>query len=526
MTTHNAESPRLSQAAADAQALALKARGIDYSRPWPRSPYEVDLPKLQAAFGGPAMTHAGAPFHTQMRIGDDVASVPNVTRHDAVHADLINVLPYDNAAGQTQQVAGDPVLGVPCELLAHAAVGDVFWGVSHTNFQHREQDSDLESIKQQMTHVRIYAVVEQGVAVMDFPRSYAFSTRTTEPGKGELNGLINPPAYPSTLYRLVFPDHIGAGAQRAYLDNIRTWALLVNKLARFPAADYNGNDPLGTHDLDQVKAFGHQVLTALDKDASGQPSHAATRALAWLQQAANQLYCTEGAAHLAINLGLNMPLNEATLGPLHWATFLRLLQAGEQRFWSQEYPDAYPVGRGHVGGPPTAQQSPHSLYTRQMAIGEAPVWLQPIEQLAFRPWTAVDMIENVVHRLVPPEQRAAGVPDTRDELVAMQQANQFLSMCRAMEPITRLLKPNELAALQTLWGRIDAMLENPRADRVLGDALTPLFEGIRWALQKDQDQANVLFVPPNRLANPDPGDFIRFEEVGQWVHKDFVRVRP
>lgn len=61
---------------------------------------------------------------------------------------------------------------------------------------------------------------------------------------------------------------------------------------------------------------------------------------------------------------------------------------------------------------------------------------------------------------------------------------------------------------------------------MLGDVLTPLFEGIRWAVLKDQDRANVLFVPPNRLANPDPGDFIRFEEVGQWVHKDLVRVRP
>ena len=520
MTAHNVEDPRYSQAAADAQALALKAQGIDYNKPWPRSPYEVDLAKLQARFGAPAMTHVGAPFHKQLRLGDEMVSVPNVTRHDAAHADDINVLPYDNDAGQTQQIEGDPVLGRRCELLAHAHVGDIFWGVSHMNFQHRDQGSDLESIKQHMTHVRIYAVVEQGVAVMDFPRSYAGKARGSEPDVGVENGVINTPTYPSTLYRLIFPDHISAGAQRAYRDNIRSWAVLVNKLARFPAADYNGNDPLGTHDLDQVKLFGHQVMTALDKDANGQPTDTATKALAWLQRGANQLYCAEGAVHVAINLGLNMPLNEAGLGLRHWLRFQRLLQAGEQRFWSREYPDAYPVGSGHAGGPPSTQESPHSQYTRQIAITAAPVWLKPIDTLAFRPWSAVDMIEHFLRRIVPRDPAAAGSLDSRSPAVGQAQAELFMATRAALTPVTQALDGDAVAKIDQIYRLIGPLLRRPDDKQNLDVALQDIMDAAR-----PTDSAQVLFIPPNRVANPDPDDFIRFEEVGQWVHKDYVRAR-
>jgi hypothetical protein len=499
--------------------------------PWPRSPYEVDLDRWWAAFGGPPPGHAGAPFHLQLSLGGDVVSVPNVTRHAVATAGEINVLPYDNAAGPRQQLADAPVRGRPCELLAHAEAGDVFWGVSHQNFQHRTAASDLESIKQHMSHVRLYAVVADGeagkaVVPMDFPRSYAFSTRTSEPGIGEANGVINPRAYPSTLYRLVFPADVDAAQQRAWRDNIRSWALLVNKVARFPK-DYNGNDRLGTHDLARVREFGHQVLTAFEQDETGRPTRRARQALAWLHDGAQQVYCAEGAVHLALNLGINLPLNATTLTGLHaqdsaatdhGATLQRLLQAGDDAFWNLAFPDAYPpASEGR-------SEALHSRYTRRVALAAAPPWLAPRNHLAFEPWDAVDMLRHYLRRIVPRDARDAGALDSRSPEVAQAQARLFMDTRPVIDGITQDLGAAGQATIGPLYQQVDAILRRPDDKRDLDAALSDLLATASARLRRD-DPGATLFIPPSRVANPEPGDWLTFEEIGQWVHKDFVRER-
>ena len=465
--------------------------------------------------------------------------MPNVTRHAQATAGEINILPYDNAAGPRQQIADAPVRGRVCELLAHAEVGDVFWGVSHQNFQHRTAASDLESIKQHMSHVRLYAVVsdvetdaEAGKAVvpMDFPRSYAFSTRTSEPGKGEINGVINPRAYPSTLYRLVFPDAVDADSRRAWRDNIRSWALLVNKVARFPK-DYNGNDRLGTHGLDEVRRFGHQVLTAFEQDAAGRPTPRARAALTWLHEPANQIYCAEGAVHLALNLGINLPLNAATLSDLrapdataaggttppdHWATVQRLLQAGDDAFWNLAFPDAYATEAD--------ASAPHSRYTRRVALGAAPAGLVPRNHLALRPWDAVDMLRHYLRRIVPRDVQDAGALDSRSAEVAQAQARLFRDTQPVIDGITKHLGASAQAAIAQLYEQVGAILQRPDDKRDLDAALHDLLAAASASLRRS-DPGATLFIPPSRVANPEPGDWLRFEEIGQWVHKDFVRER-
>ena len=503
--------------------------------PWPRSPYEVDLQAWWASFGGPRAAHPGAPFHLQVNVGADAVSVPNVTRHGQSTAGEINILPYDNAAGPRQQIADAPVRGRPCELLAHAEVGDVFWGVSHQNFQHRTAASDLESIKQHMSHVRLYAVVadvEAGKAVvpMDFPRSYAFSKRTSEPAIGEINGVINPRTYPSTLYRLVFPDEVNADGQHAWRDNIRSWALLVNKVARFPK-DYNGNDRLGTHGLDEVRAFGHQVLTAFEQDDAGRPTHRAQAALAWLHEPANQIYCAEGAVHLALNLGINLPLNANTMGglraadavasggttsPDHWSTVQRLLQAGDDAFWSLAFPDAY---ASEADG--SAQ---HSRYTRRMALAAAPAGLAPRNHLALRPWDAVDMLRHYLLRIVPRDPRGTDALDSRSADVALAQARLFMDTRPVIASITKDLGDAGQATIDQLYERVGNVLQKPDDKRALDAALNDLLATASASLRRS-DPGATLFIPPSRVANPEPGDWLTFEEIGQWVHKDFVRER-
>lgn len=502
---------------------------------WPRSPYEVDLQAWSATFGGPPPQHPGAPFHLHLDLGADAVSVPNVTRHAQATAGEVNILPYDNAAGPRQQIADAPVRGRVCELLAHAEVGDVFWGVSHQNFQHRTAASDLESIKQHMSHVRLYAVVadvEAGKAVvpMDFPRSYAFTPRTREPGKGEINGVINPRAYPSTLYRLVFPDEVDADSRRAWRDNIRSWALLVNKVARFPK-DYNGNDRLGTHGLDEVRQFGHQVLTSFEQDDAGRPTRSAQAALQWLHEPANQIYCAEGAVHLALNLGIHLPLNAGTLrdlrapdamaadgttSPDHWATVQRLLQAGDEAFWNLAFPDAY---ASEADG--SAQ---HSRYTRRVALVAAPAGLAPRNHLALRPWDAVDMLRHYLRRIVPRDVQDAGALDSRSAEVAQAQARLFGNTRAVIDGITKHLGASAQAAIAPLYEQVGAILQRPDDKRDLDAALHDLLAAASASLRRS-DPGATLFIPPSRVANPEPGDWLRFEEIGQWVHMDFVRER-
>ena len=502
---------------------------------WPRSPYEVDLQTWWATFGGPPPLHPGAPFHLQLNVGADAVSVPNVTRHAQAKAGEINILPYDNAAGPQQQIVDAPVRGRPCELLAHAEVGDVFWGVSHQNFQHRTAASDLESIKQHMSHVRLYAVVAAGetgqaVVPMDFPRSYAFSKRDSEPAIGELNGVINPRAYPSTLYRLVWPEDVDAVSRRAWRDNIRSWAVLVNKVARFPN-DYNGNDRLGTHGLNEVREFGHQVLAAFEQDATGNPTRRAQAALKWLHKPDHQIYCAEGAVHLALNLGINLPLNAATLADLrasdataansttapdHWATVQRLLQAGDDAFWKLASPDFYaPEANGHAQ---------HSRYTRRMALAAAPTWLEPRNHLAFRPWDAVDMLRHYLRRIVPRDPLKAGALDSRSTEVAQAQAQLFFGTRPVIDGITKHLGTAAQAAISQLFEQVGAILRRPDDKRDLDAALHDLLAAASASLRRN-DPGATLFIPPSRVANPEPGDWLTFEEIGQWVHKDFVRER-
>jgi hypothetical protein len=383
--------------------------------------------------------------------------------------------------------------------------------------------------------VRLYAVVpddEAGKAVvpMDFPRSYAFSTRTSEPGRGEVNGVINPRAYPSTLYRLVWPDTVDADSRRAWRDNIRSWALLVNKVARFPK-DYNGNDRLGTHGLDEVRQFGHQVLTAFEQDDAGRPTRRAQAALEWLHEPGNQIYCAEGAVHLALNLGINLPLNAATLGDLrapdalaadrttspdHWATVQRLLQAGDDAFWDLAFPDAYapgPNGRAH-----------HSQHTRRVALSVAPPWLTPRNHLAFKPWDAVDMLRHYLRRIVPRDGQDAGAMDSRSAEVAQAQSRLFGDTRPVIDGITKDLGAAGQAAIGQLYERVGAILRRPDDKRDLDAALHDLLAAASASLRRT-DPGATLFIPPSRVANPEPGDWLRFEEIGQWVHKDFVRER-
>ena len=261
-------------------------------------------------------------------------------------------------------------------------------------------------------------------------------------------------------------------------------------------------------------------------------------ALQWLMAPANRLYCAEAAAHVVLNLGLNVPLNAAGLATLdppdeaHVAALQRLWQAGEQRFWSREYPDSYGHGPGAPPGDPggpmgelSRQASRDSEHVRRIAMVAAPDWLPPLGALAFRPWDAVDMVAQYLRRIVPRDQLAfEGMDaDARAHDVAQAQAGLFRDARPVLMGTMAGLDDAARAGIVQLCDTVEAVLARPDDMRRLDVALQGPLRQARQALRAHREAGSVLFVPPNRIANPEPDDPIRFEELGQWVHRRFVQ---
>ena len=207
---------------------------------------------------------------------------------------------------------------------------------------------------------------------------------------------------------------------------------------------------------------------------------------------------------------------DGTTSPNHWATVQRLLQAGDDAFWNLAFPDAYATEAD--------ASAPHSRYTRRVALGAAPAGLAPRNHLALRPWDAVDMLRHYLRRIVPRGVQDAGALDSRSAEVAQAQAGLFRDTQPVIDGITKHLGASAQAAIAQLYEQVGAILQRPDDKRDLDAALHDLLAAASASLRRS-DPGATLFIPPSRVANPEPGDWLRFEEIGQWVHKDFVRER-
>jgi hypothetical protein len=476
-----------------------------YDRRLPLSNYGMRTTDMAIAFDDTSLKQPRDLVSKLIEVGGKWESVLTHIRHESD----IRLIAYRNK-WQTKQR----------DLLRYIQPGEWYLGTSHHNLGHRyiscqplqDYTSGLALLKFNISHIRNYIGVldsrrKAGVVATDSPRSYAITNRA---------GHANNKDYPFLLWRVRFLGDVSHAEQRAYINNIRSWSMLFNKVTKFPL-DYNGNDNLMTHNMDKVVEFGSDVLKALAGNRT---------ALKKLHSQWQQVYCAESGMHLALNLGLNIPLNqagiEANFSNIKWSTVNSMINEGNVFWKNGQYPDFYAAGNdGYVQ---------NSEQNRQVMLEPAPNWLQPLKDklsdrrltgggLAFRPWNTADMIEYFIHTAIPREGRETWeVANAQAELLTWAKPSILHSMgfSRTNPP------PPELIILfDTLVTKLRVTYPSYKAFRIA--IALELLTANKIVAPKAQGKG--AFVPPHMVMSikGDIDEMIALEPIGQCFHEDFLQ---
>ncbi|MBU0656515.1 MAG: hypothetical protein KJ914_15440 [Gammaproteobacteria bacterium] len=475
---------------------------LRYDRPLPPSAYDINPAAAQALWKDPSLKTNRALVTKLIEVGGKWEEVPT-----HIHSDKdLRLIAYQNVWKTKQR-----------DLLRFIQPGEWYIGSSHHNPGNRaitqtvfhDEEKGLEMLKFSITHIRNYVGVADGMVATDSPRSYSNQHSA---------GHVNPKDYPSLIWRVRFLGDIGPGEQRAYINNIRTWAMLLQKVTKFPP-DYNGNDNLMTNTHAKVIEFGGNVLNAVLGSRS---------ALAALHSQAEQVYCSESGMHLALNLGLNAPLNQASVSALFgadkWAKVQLMLNEGSNFWRNGMHPDYY--GNGNDGYMQNSEQN------RLVEMEEAPDWLLPLKErlpgrqlagggLVFRPWDTADMIDHFIKTAIPREGRETwDVSNAQAELLLWLKPGIFHSMgfSRSNPP-----PPPLVMLFDTLVAKVRRNYNSYQEFRA---AIVPELQSAHQIVAP-KAQGDGAFVPPHMVTTirGDADELIALEAVGQLFHEDVLRKR-
>jgi hypothetical protein len=476
-----------------------------YDRALPAAQYQIKSGAAASLWADRSLENDRDLLTKLIQVGDNWEEVPTHIRQDSD----IRLIAYQNAWQSKQR-----------DLLRYMLPGEWFIGSSHHNpgnrtitrevMQHEEKG--LEMLKFSITHIRNYIGIrdtrgQPGMVGTDSPRSYANQHKA---------GHVNPKDYPALIWRVRFLEDITPAEQRAYINNIRTWSMLIHKVTKFPP-DYNGNDNLMTNTMAKVIEFGADILGALSGSRSS---------LNKLHQKSAQVYCSESGMHLALNLGLNAPLNKHSVSQLfgagHWAKVQTMVNEGRDFWKNGRHLDYY--GNGSDGYVQNSEQN------RMVDMEEAPDWLQPLKErmssrplseggLVFRPWNSADMIEHFIKTAVPRKGRETwAVSNTQAELLTWAKPGIFHSLgFGAGNP-----PPPPLVMLfDTLIGKVRQTYDSYEAFRA---AIQPELIAAQQIVAPKADGEGA-FVPPHMIIsiNGDEDELIALEPVGQLFHIDTLQ---
>lgn len=469
----------------------------DYDRPRPPSAFALDADRAARVFQRPAMT---------------------VTRPDDLFATAVGVpggphivVPthYDPAAGSPRLVAYDDALEWrQSDIARFFAPGEVFICVKHHKPAHPDLTSaGKEAIKFDATHIQIGV----GVEGPDETGGRASGAITINNPQDYKDGLFGSDAYPMIFLKLVFPASIDARTRRQYVDNIRTWLLIANTYTEFPD-DYNGGDPLGTRSVSQIEEFGDTLLQAL----VGTPAER-ERAIAWLQDPAHLVYCAE-LAHVAVNLGVHVPLNQARLG----GRFRAVKAALKSKAFLERNRNPH-ASRVDLG---TAAES---LKPITDLLGVAPTEAGPDAPfgsgLALVPFTVADMVEHFVRDHIPRRELGEQSAPAQAQLLEMVRPGLMEAMGLDRLPPT---DPSRVA-VESLFDAITAYVGTPAEDyAAFRRGLEPLLQRARQ-LTGPRPDGSGAFMPPHAwllhaLGRADnTGGVLGVEIVGHGLHASLLR---
>lgn len=397
------------------------------------------------------------------------------------------------------------------DLLRFIETDEWYFGTTHQSPQQRLVNAQtLQDLKQgrqfinhSIDHVRQYMGVldtskQEGVIALDNPRSY---------GALQSAGHVCSKLHPSLLWRLRFPKHVSAQTQRAYMNNIRMWSLLINKTMRFADDVTQHSDAIYFSNPKEIKALGGKILDLL---CAGRKKH---------QEyiPAHHISPLEASVHLPINLGLNVPLNEQVLTKLYgqeaWFLVQRLTRES-RNFWRVgRYADAYP-------------ESPHSytLYAGQARMAKlcvAPENLNPFsENLIFPLWNSQQVIihlANYVHNGQP-----------WDHWQANNQLADIIGFLKyaLLESLGFADKQHIPPRILRLFDQLIATIRNVyHSEEEFISRIEPILAQIQHSIEQDVQQ-EACFFPPQMLASLiDVSDEqVGLELMGQLLHIDLLNL--
>ncbi len=228
--------------------------------------------------------------------------------------------------------------------------------------------------------------------------------------QGYLSGSFNNSGYGSFFFQKIeFPAGLSDAEKRAYCKNILTMTAIANSFIPFAEQNFNGQDPLGIHNVDKIKQAGEKLILAVYGDAA---------AVDWLKRSENTAYCAE-LVSAGINIGTNVILSKAYINQLQ-----QRLAAENGR---DRYPNLYEVVRDKIESRAVLENNgnPNADYLPLTMVDES-VDLKPITErcpnadqsgtgLAFMYYDFTDIAYSSI-RDTYPRRDLAGL--TGDELIA------------------------------------------------------------------------------------------------------------
>ena len=384
----------------------------------------------------------------------------------------IRLIPYNDGDGPHQ--AG--LIGI----LPKGAIA-----ISIKHHSPSPQADAKEKLKFQCTHIQLAVGIDGGAITINNPQDY-------------MEGLFGEKTYPMIFIKPRFPIGVSPEGTKAYIDNIRAWAVIANTFTKFPS-NYNGSDPLKCTTKDQILEFGRVLVRALLGDQES---------IEWLQQPEQLAYCAE-LAFLALNLGLYAPLNKSFLESDYDNVKSIILQ---RAFLSRN-------------------RNPHISL---VDVTLAPDSLKPIDELvqapvipgsfwnglAIQPFQTSDIVIEYIQRSIPRQELG-------EEKGAKLQATVLQHLRPALEQMLELRNDAARALRDDLLNRTMRIVEKPHASySEFRQNLNPVLSELAAFSQTH----GMAYIPPHcfllratdSIKNAQRTGMLEWDYLGHGIHKSVL----
>jgi hypothetical protein len=479
--------------------------------------YRVDMNVANSTWRG----------ETQAATAEDLMRVTVALGDQRIPADThlfgqpVTVIPYHNADNVTD-ADGNAVLRGDAVIAEYFPPGEIGIAVKHHRPEHRtllleggSPDAMKENFKLQDTHIEIVVGVERegapGAITLNNPQTYE-------------QGRFGSASYPMIFLRLQYPEYLSPDQALAFRNNIRTMAAAFNAVSNFPG-DYNGGDPLGARNPEELREHVTQMIRAIAGDESARE---------WFKKDENLIYCAE-LAFVSLSAGMHFPLNAETFVPLVgndvWMKFVAAVEkhnAGERTAFTE-------LNENDYAALVRLDLAPSSLAASWTYAPTAAAQ----SQLAFQPFTVADIVEQFLATHLP--RRELGEELAPAQGAALQAMKPGLLEALSLDRVPLLTQPEIMAApadqqpalmaryqVEGLYSNIVRIVSTRHESyQAFRSAIDPHIALARMMTGPRDASGTGLFVPPSIFhvvaQDRHPAGLLDLEYVGHGFHWSMVR---